>query len=540
MPNKHATLLARKCFLTPVDAEIEALLSLKLDIDWASEGFRGQTLCETAFVSIGDAMLFNKFWKQMEIEHKVSPWSEAFSFSSQKMPFVALALKARRFDVFNDWVQHHPGTSEQWKNFALLTDIRSLALSDHWPGIAKRANFPSDVKTELETYRQENLWISSRTLAEFKKQAPVNINAHQSKVWLEQSFSSLHQLSAKEMWRIEVVLDHSNFKDWVENDWEVFWSAQPQGSTLFAPLKTTSKSFDQNTWMKFIKSFVPSKPSWTMEKVLMKEVSAFVEQANVYLKSHSSTYALNASGVVKQIDRHCRQWMNQLLPPPADRASSVSFQYGLWYAGLQYIQAPTKASPEAVALFQNVDLPSSFSDLLSMVKHAVDTDIKSSRPVWMTGGFLAMLVTTMVKGHAQNQNANLAAFVDAMSSISLKSLPAYESTNYALGLVASSLRMFQDKQASPEVIKAAQHMFWRNVFSIPSANQHYWLKKAALQPELSVVLDFWDASFAQKLDSTIDARKRTPDIATMLLKLSLQNAVGHQEDKPVKKTTRKL
>lgn len=73
------------------------------------------------------------------------------------------------------------------------------------------------------------------------------------------------------------------------------------------------------------------------------------------------------------------------------------------------------------------------------------------------------------------------------------------------------------------------NVYWQSIFNIPSANQHYWLKKIHEIQDFIAPVDCWP-EVEQQLSRAQGKRKATPEIQSVLSKMALVNATVSSTD----------
>lgn len=511
--SKPATLLARKCLLSPSEPELEAIISLDLPINWFEEGCKSMTLIETCFKVIHDKTLFDKFWKAFSKETGFDVWS---FLPESKKSFVSIALLTERPDVFKVFLISNPGTKDDWSNFGADPNVLSWVLSPTFSSDFLKFTLPDDIVQAFLTYRNENLWINSKNERKLKN-FNVAWDGEKEKRWLINSFKG--DLAAKhnqktDFWRLATILrGDRHFEKWSEKDWSDVWLAQPTGLLLSTWNEERVFSHDKLAFDRFVRHYKPKDDLGVAVKILERELGSIVATVDKYPKN---------PGVCASVVKALTPWVSTTLSDPNLTSQAIYFQLFL-----DYMASPTKFDTSTMSALATVSPPSSLLELHQKVRNSFVMGPYNN----MASGFLSYCVMASIKAHKNNLPSGfLGDFVEFQKK--------NNEDRVSTPLVGYAERM-ATKSQDPAEQKFAAEIFWRAIFDIPPANQHYWLKKASVTPCLSGALPFWNDDFSERLNRAAEKRKRTKEISTLLSRLAMNNAIAQVLDPEARQTPQK-
>ena len=540
----YATLLAKKCFLSPQDQEIEALLGLDLPIDWSAPLSPVLTLADAAFQNISDDLLFKKWWASYTKQSPRDPWeADPSSIKFAGLPLVGGAILLKRFHILQSWLSADPGTSEQWGVLAQHPAMQNLAISASWPNLQDqlaRSGVSAQLVNDLSEYRAQNLWLSATKISDFNKQAPSSWSAEQAIHWWNNSsklFKNPKERNANTAWRLtELVRHHEAWSQWTPSQWEQFWAIQPPGlltydvtsSFMISSHRNVSKMLDATPWSN----------SPAFKDVMFNEVSEIIERGMPRPSyTHSSSTAQNtlmkgwATDTLKRIE----------IMRAHSPTSLENWEYGLWTCVLgTTCFKTTMFCEDGLNIWASApdDMPHNLSQLCSLMRHDPSGApiARAQELAWLAPTRLAAMTAHVLKAHETNIDLmkGFANSLDFSSDASLLNSAIGGHTkikddDFASALVAWSVRGAKEA-SNDDAQQVWAQVFWRTIFLMETANQHHWLKKASALPELHVALPFWNEEFEKTIDTAMGRRKRTKEIHSLLSNMSLLNKTAQVVD----------
>lgn len=515
---KPATLLAKKCLTKPQSEEVEALLTLvenkSLDVDWFEVLDTGKSLLEMSFKNIKERPLINKLLTVVGQTTPLTPQSPVNA--SPQSPKLAHMLfsSPHLWRLGNELFKDHPPTKEEWQDFLTHSPFRLLVLSPQFEELKKSFSCVSSSQwKDLEDYRTANLWMSQTSLAAFNVHAPKNMTPSQLLAWTDFSLPLLK--TQQDSWRLDIATTRSHlWKQWSEDDWMSVWERQPFAGFL---LKKT-KDLHVTGALSFVKTFAPT-PSSRSLYILSKEMNALAK-AQAEIKDHYSagTTYQTLDGIIKTSAKLLKTWSDAIFP-----SQGSDFTQGLFLGMIQNAQASTKFNPIAIKAWEKAPSISHIDDFVEKIRQTIPEGNVKASSWWLHPDLLAYFIQQYLL--SQENSPNLKDFTKSLNfdTLSHRTVPQNEQDALALKLVQVGSRLCQDPTIPSSVQKAGAEIFWRSVFLINPANQHYWLKKASGISPLSQKLDFWGPAFQQKLEEANSQRKKTKEITALLTKLSLNN-----------------
>lgn len=530
---KPANLLAKKCLINPQSEEVEALLTLveqgSLDIDWLKPVERGQSLLELGLKNVKEVPLVEKMLTLATKHHSLSLTSSVGGTHSQALATV-LFSSSHLWRLGNSLLKQNPLSEQDWDDLLKTAPFQMHVLSDYYPRWKDQVTPLSDKQlAKFEKYREDNLWMSQNDYTSFAQHVPKNITPEQLLNW---TLLSLPQIkSQKDYWRLKVVAHNKDklWEKWSQEDWMTVWESQPKAGFLLALARsggTVSPSF--------LKAYTPN-ASTRATYIFSKELNAVVQNLSDMKGQYSggNAYAQTES-MMKMGSRFLSEWADKVFPP-----NSPSFAKGLYLGLLQNTKTSTKFDQDAINEWKNVSF-THIDDFVEKIKQSLPDGHSKVQSFWLHPDLLAYFIHQYTQ--SQTGKDNLKPFVSSINfdTLSSRTVPKEQQEAVALKLVQVGSRIAQDTSSPKDVEKAGSEMFWRSVFLIPAANQHYWMKKASGMPSLSQKLDFWNDDFHKKLEDATNSKKRTKEIVSLLTKLSLNNLINTEGSQTTVKKSRKM
>lgn len=520
---QYATLLAQKLFQANNDDEVQALVELDLDVDWLVVNSDGTTLVERAFRVLKDEAVFTKWWASVKrVVPDLTLWTALPNgralVENVFSPSGAFAFKTRLLET-------SPGTPAQWEALQVSSSATTAAMRPTWEGVCKALDgspVPSSVLSHLSDYRRNSLFLTATSLSEFRRTAPPQLTpAHAVRMFAH--MNNTEGFAAKNPWYVQTFL---------ASPWDK-WSNEEKDSAMeFIRPAVLIKVLERQ-----LKTIAYGGNTRGDVEALLSSLENFYKK-NTYRDTPLYHAALSGSisslrntrfassndnvnkAAAKAVARGLMAQVQQLGTNPAN-----ALRCGIWAAAIDtYAFKTTTLSETALKCFAQVALPETVDDLQNWLRREY---IKVDNCALLRPSDLVMLCTHVAVAH-QRDPAKLRVFMDSLYDASIFRTKEEESASAFINWSTKGMAT-----ATAQTKNEWAEMYWRAIFNVPVANQHYWLKNIHKEQDFIAPVRCWTAEFEETLLKALGKRKSSDEIQSVLSKMSLVNATaaaGEEKD----------
>lgn len=521
---QYATLLAQKLFQSNNDDEVQALVELDLDVEWLVLNPDGTTLLERAFRVIKDEDVFTKWWASVERRlPELSLWTalpngkalaENVFSPSGAFPFKTRLLEKER------------GTPQQWEALQSSPVAEAAALRPTWEGVCKALDgspVPASVVSHLSTYRLNSLFLTASSESEFRRTAPAHLTPTHA-LGMFAHFNRNPGFAAKNPWYLRAFLD-SPWDKWSDDEKDSAMAfARPQALIEAMERQIKQINYGNNTRPQFdalvsgIETFYKKntlRDTPAHHAVLSGAISA-LRGADFSSSVHDHV----SKGVIRAFGRGLMAQVQQLGKNPAN-----ALRCGIWAAAIDtYAFKTTTLSDTALKYLGQTTLPETVDEVQKYLRKEY---VKVDNCTLLRPADLVMLCTHLAVAHQSNPD-KLRVFMDSMHGNALLVKKEEEAASAFINWSTKGMAT-----ATAQTKNEWAEMYWRAIFNVPVANQHYWLKKIHKEQDFIAPVRCWTAEFEETLLKALGKRKSSDEIQSVLSKMSLVNATaaaGEEKD----------
>jgi len=528
---EHATLLARKIFNSHSAEEVRALVNLELDIDWGSEYSSGVSLLERAFRAIKEEDVFRLWWENVQQKNpQLTLWSELPN--SKNLASLFLEPEGS-FAYKMQLLRADPGTPAQQAQLGEHPQAIESALRPMWNVVSqnlKKENVLPLVVKLLDQYRADNLYLASESLTEFNATRPTVLSPKNAL----DMFTRLNVVgvSSKNIWYLKEFL-HSPWEQWDANQWEMALKGPRVGLLLEGIYAASNENLGYNKTLQLRNSV---EEICTLVERFYKKVPVGDVVSEDWIKKESVAlgkfkWPRIDDGCLKIIYKSVGRGLLTALKKVSVNSDNA-FAIGVGFAVVDTTCFKSShLSPSALQTLAQGKLPATVEEMVQQIANELTLPMQHYDQRKTLHNLLNPQTVNMLVAHIA---VNLE---DQHQAVFLQSLPPPQEndTDHQESLAAINWSIRGLKTATTPLQKSNwAGVFWRHIFALPIANQHYWLKKVHEIQDVIVPVSFWNAELEATVLKALEKRKSNDLIHSVLSKFVLANATASvtTEDQP--------
>lgn len=528
---EHATLLARKIFNSHNAEEVRALVNLELDIDWGSEYSSGVSLLERAFRAIKDEDVFRLWWTNVQQKNpQLTLWSEL----PNNKNLASIFLEPEGSFAYKMQLLHaDPGTPAQQAQLGEHPQAIESALRPMWnvvsQNLKKERVLPLVVKL-LDQYRADNLYLAAESLTEFNATRPTVLSPKNALDMFTRL--SVVGVSSKNIWYLKEFL-RSPWEQWDANQWEMALKGPRVGLLLEGIYAASNENpgYNKATQLRNSVEEICTLVERFYKKVPVGDVVSedWIKKESVALGKFK--WPRIDDGCLKIIYKSVGRGLLTALKK-VSVTSDNAFAIGVGFAVVDTTCFKSShLSPSALQTLAQGKLPATVEEMVQQIANELTLPMQHYDQRKTLHNLLNPQTVNMLVAHIA---VNLE---DQHQAVFLQSLPAPQEndTDHQESLAAINWSIRGLKTAATPLQKSNwAGVFWRHIFALPIANQHYWLKKVHEIQDVIVPVSFWNAELEATVLKALEKRKSNDLIHSVLSKFVLANATASvtTEDQP--------
>lgn len=511
---EHATLLAKKIFLSNNSDEVCAFISLDLDVNWLAQYPDHTTLIERAFRVIADEGLFHQWWANVQ---RQCPNLNIWSNLPNQQKLVSIFLQpAGCYDFKSNLLKTSPGNDEEQKLLSTQSKSIESALNPTWEKVSvylRQNNIFVSMVNILDEYRKNNLYLTASTEKDFHAMRPEKLSASNAMDMYIRLNS--HGVSTKNLWYLSAFMD-SPWDKWNDEQWKVALENHSPGLLIRAMEGAAQRygsysSPDRPRYEKLLSS---------VEKFYKKIPDLGDLSQNVVQRDGMVLSTVQCKATQDEIRRSFYRAFGRGLQSVTDKAKHPTNEFSLGITEALVDTTcfrSTMLSTRSLKLLKNAKLPSTVEEMCQKIALNMGQSVASLKVIDVNT--LPMLMTHVAVSLPTTQQT---AFLESLQESNLyrNQVPAM-----SLGLMGWSMKGMETAQNDQEKSNWA-NIFWQSVFNTQVANQHYWLKKIHGIQDFIVPVACWTPEFESVLMKALSKRKSNDAIQSVLSKMSLVNATA--------------
>lgn len=512
---EHATLLAKKIFLSNNQDEVCALISLDLDVDWLAKYSDHTTLAERAFRVINDESLFQKWWANVQRQHpNLNVWSD---LSNQKKLVSIYLQPAGCYNFKSNLLQTHPGDDEDQKELANQSKSIESALNPTWEKISvylRKNSMLLSLVEILDKYRKNNLYLTAPTEKDFKTMRPEKLSASNA---LDMYIHlNSHGVSVKNLWYLFAFMD-SPWEKWSNEQWKVALENHSPG-LLVRAVEMAAQKYGSYTLLDKprYEKLVSSVEKFYKKMPDLGPLSQSIAQKDTFVLS-----TIECKFAQEDVKRSFYRAFGRGIQSVMDKIKHPTneFSLGVTEALLDTTCfKSTMLSTRSLKCLKNTpEMPSTVEELCQKIDG--DMERGSALLKIIDTNSLPMLMTHVAVCLPTDQQTTF------LQSLQENGMYRNQVPTMSLGLMGWSIKGMETAQNDQEKSNWA-NIFWQSVFNTQVANQHYWLKKIHGIQDFIVPIACWNPEFESLLMKALEKRKTNDVIQSVLSKMSLVNATA--------------